>query len=513
MTVHDEVLQVLSARLDGEADPAQRALAERHLEQCAACAATDEAFRRVDALARAALLPAGPPPSAATPFTLAVAERLAAEPTGGQPARSRHPRSRLWPAWVAAMLGVLALVLAAIVVPSVNRAPLPGTTGVPGSAARPNDQPPPEPLTLARVMIRAEQAAAEVRTLTGRFTRTWSGIREASPGTTVTNSYRFVFASPDRLRVEGDRRAYRRLQINDGPAARQVMVWRDNPRPSVRTGMPLVRPQGEDALAPLTEGLTLWSRGELEGPDRPARLTERDGRRVYVLLLRYEWSLVAGPARITHLEVWLDPDTFLPARIQYQDRSRPGRPIRRGDVRYTYERVNGPVPAGSFAVPDGAKVTQDDGFRSMSLERAKARASYKVPEIRALPRPGWRLLRAGYAPVGSQTGTEGLNPPGKDLVVAVYGAGLERLVMTTLSVRDEELWHGRYNDPFGGEGIVRAVEDHRLRAGAFAGTVAHIGKPSDDAPYLWLRSGKLVVTLSGASTSRQLIAAAESLHF
>jgi hypothetical protein len=42
--------------------------------------------------------------------------------------------------------------------------------------------------------------------------------------------------------------------------------------------------------------------------------------------------------------------------------------------------------------------------------------------------------------------------------------------------------------------------------------VATIGLPSDDTPYLWLRStGGVVVTLRGVATVDQLIAAAESL--
>jgi hypothetical protein len=78
-------------------------------------------------------------------------------------------------------------------------------------------------------------------------------------------------------------------------------------------------------------------------------------------------------------------------------------------------------------------------------------------------------------------------------------------------VSDQELGGLRYADPFGSEGILRPTTRYRLRAGAYAGTVAHIGLPSDDAPYLWFRSGGVVVTLTGAATSRQLVAAAESL--
>lgn len=499
MTVHEHVQQTLSAMLDGQVDPEQRFLAERHLQQCEACRAMVAASAGVDTLAREVLLPSGP-----APFEAALAERLAVEPVPGQPLHRLRPRGRLWLAGVAAVLVVLALVLVSIVASPAGRWPLPVPTTTPGPA--------PQLLTLAKVLVRAEQAAARINTLQGRFTRTEHAppTRSGSSGT-VTSGYRFVFASPDQVRVQGGPGAELRLVINDGPAARRVLVGGDGPRPWVSTGVPLVMPQDQDALAPLSDGLTLWFRNRLEDPDRPASLTEREGRSVYVLLLRYEWSMVAGPPQKTHLEVWLDPATFLPVRIQYQDRSKPGRVIVRRDVRYTYDRVNGPVPPGAFAVPPGAVFRGSGQFRSMAPGQARALASYKVPLIGTLPRPGWRLLRSGFAPVGSPTGSEGTNPQGRDLVVAVYGSGLERLVMTTLLVTDQELGQGHYLDPFRGEGIQRLTTRYRLRAGAYTGTVAHIGLPSADAPYLWFRSGEVVVTLSGAATSQQLITTAESL--
>jgi hypothetical protein len=490
VTVHEHVQQVLSASLDGQVDPDQRFLAERHLEQCGTCAAAAERFAQVDRLAREALLPAGP-----APFEAALAERLATE-------RVRHrrgPQRRFWQLGLAAVLAALAVVLASVLVPSTGRRPLPVPTSVPGSQPQ---------LTLAGVLHRAERAASGIQTLTGRFTRTWSDLpsRSGSSGT-VTTRYRFVFASPDRVRVEGDRGAdlEPRLQINDGPAARRVVAFAQGDPPTLTTGVPLVRPQGQDALASLSEGLTLWFRNRLEDPERPASLEPLGGRPVYVLRLRYEWSLVAGPPEITHLEVWIDPGSYLPTRIRYLDRTRPGRVVVRGEVRYTYERVNRPVPPGAFAVPPGAEVGAGGGFRTMTLERATALAAYQVPRVKELPRPGWRLLRAGFAPTGARTGAEGANPPGRDLVVAVYGSGLERLVVTTLLVDGRD-----YADPFGGEGIRRATTRYRLRAGAYAGTVAHLGQPSDDAPYLWFRSHGVVVTLSGAATTDELIAVAES---
>lgn len=201
----------------------------------------------------------------------------------------------------------------------------------------------------------------------------------------------------------------------------------------------------------------------------------------------------------------------LPARIRYLDLGDPARAIVRGEIRYRYERVNRPVPASAFALPPGAMADTSGRFKTMPLERAVALASYQVPQVGRLARPGWRLLRAGFAPTGAPTGAEGANPPGRDLVAAVYGGGLERLVMTTVLVDDRTL-HGReYADPFGGEGSRRATSRYRLRAGAYAGTAAHLGQPSDDAPYLWFRSHGVVVTRSGSATVNQLVATAESL--
>jgi hypothetical protein len=499
VTVHEHVQQVLSAGRDGQVDDDQRFLAERHLEQCGACAAAAEAFARVDALAVTLLVPAGP-----APFEAALAARL--DP---RLARRRPPRRRrFWQLGLAAALAALAVVVVSVLVPSGGRRPLPVPvpTTVPGVQPR---QP-----TLAAVLVRAERAAGDIRTLSGRFTRTWTDLPSRSgSGGTVTSSYRFVFASPDRVRVEAERGAepQPRLQIGDGPAARRVVAFARGDLPVVTTGVPLVRPQDADALAPLSEGLTLWFRNRLEDPARPATPVLREGRPVHVLRLRYAWSLVAGPPLITHLEVWVDPESYLPTRIRYLDRGDPKRVVVRGDVRYAYERVNRPVPPGAFAAPAGAQVQPGGQFRTMPLERARALAAYRVPQVERLPRPGWRLLRAGFAPVGQPTGAEGGNPPGRDLVVAVYGSGLERLVMTTVLVDDQELQGRPYADPFAGEGRPTPTSPHTLRAGAYAGAVAHLAHPSDDAPYLWFRSRGLVVTLSGAATAGELLAAAESL--
>jgi negative regulator of sigma E activity len=538
MSIHDHVLQVLSAMLDGDVDPELRGLAEDHLQRCGRCQRALGDLARVDALAREVLVPSDP-----APFEAALAERLAAEqaapappvpdgqvpvlprgaapvpadrPMARPPARPRRPWARrARRAALAALLLAVALAVASVVVPG-SRGPGERSARGPSPSAQPPTTLAPQQLNLATVLVRAERAVREIRTLRGMFT--WSG-RDLSQE--LQGTYRFVYASPDRLRIQGPPGALFTLRINDGLKARRVWALRDDPRPTLWKGTPLVRPQDEDALGPLATSFSAptWFRGRLEDPDRPAKVQQRNGREVYVLVLERERDALGipgvGAPLITHLEVWVDATTYLPVRIQYQDRSKPGRIVVRQQGRYSYDfkHVNDPVPSEEFAIPPGAQVREDRGFRTMPLKAAVARASYRVPRVGKLPQPGWTLLRAGYAPTGSPTGSEAGNPAGHDLVVAVYGSGLERFVVTTLLVGNQELGRvGGYGDPFGAEGAVRASRRYRLRHGAFAGTVATIGLPSDDTPYLWLRStGGVVVTLRGAATVDQLIAAAESL--
>lgn len=546
MSIHDHVLQVLSAMLDTDVDQDLRGLAEDHLQRCARCQGALGDLARVDVLAREVLLPSDP-----APFEAALAERLAAEraasaaaPPGpdGQllvlprgvatipagrptsrrpadprpPARERRPSAR-WARLAAAAVPLVAALVVASIVIAGSRGPAHRSAQGPSHSTQPPTTVAPHQFNLGAVLVRAERAVREIRTLRGTFT--WSGPdldRE------LEGRYRFVYASPDRLRIQGPPGALFRLRIYDGLGARRVWVLHDDPRAAMRQGTPLVRPQDQDALGPLATSFSAptWFRGRLEDPDGPAKIRRWGGRDVYVLVLERERDALgvpsAGASLITHLEVWVDAVTYLPVRIQYQDRSKPGRMVVREQFRYSYDfkHVNDPVPSTDFTVPPGAKVLEDRGFRTMPLDQAIARASYRVPRVGKLPEPGWTLLRAGYASNGSPTGSEATNPPGHDLVVAVYGNGLERFVVTTLLVSDREVGRGGlYGDPFGAEGAIRASRHYRLRHGAFAGTVATIGLPSDDTPYLWFRSREgVVVTLRGAASVDQLIAAAESLR-
>ena len=95
MSIHDHVLQVLSAMLDGDVDPELRGLAEDHLQRCSRCQTALDAFTRVDVLAREVLLPSDPAAFEAANLVQlgrAVAELAARrEESRGGHWRSDHP--------------------------------------------------------------------------------------------------------------------------------------------------------------------------------------------------------------------------------------------------------------------------------------------------------------------------------------------------------------------------------------------------------------------------------------
>src|SRR5262245_46743352 len=434
---HEHVWQAVSARLDGELDTDQAFLLSCHLDECADCRAVAEAFEKLTVLAREALVPEDP-----APFEAAVAALIAAEPPGARPAaapraahgdhapaagppgpppvRQRPTRRparrarlgrRLAMLGAAALLGLSGLVAVDVFIPSTTPGPYQA-----GPSSRPSLLP--RQVALADVLTRAERVAAEIRTLTGSVKI--SG-REHVDG--VGGTLRFAYAQPDRLWVEGaDPDSMLKLRILDGPNAREVSWFRGDPHPLVRQGRPLVSPQDQDALAPLASGFG-WYGAQLQDAQSPARPQLRDGREVFVLELRRErtYEEITGPPRFTHYEVWVDATTYLPVRIQAQDRREAGKPRVVEDARFTYDQVNGEVPASAFAVPKDARRDtvpgQKSDFKTMSLDQAQERAGYAVTRVGKLPGDGWGLLRAGYATEGRITGAEGGNPGGHDLVV------------------------------------------------------------------------------------------------
>jgi outer membrane lipoprotein-sorting protein len=505
VTVHEDVLQAVSTGMDQRLDPDRAFIVSCHLAECADCLATAGAFARVDALARAQLAPAGPAPfegalaaAIATPEATPVAGSGARRPqAAGRPGRRRPRVARRVLLSAAALVLALAVVVGvAVVIPSTGPGPLP------------------QRVAAAEVLARAERAAAGLSSLQGTFTRTGKELADESTGT-----YRFVYQQPDRLRVEGRGTALFRLRIYDGLRARRVWWLRGDDAPTVAAGLPLARPQGQDALDPLGEAFA-WYGARLTDPGAHADATTRGGdtRQVYVLTLRRErtYEEITGPLGFTHYEVWVDAQTYLPVRIRHRDRREPGAPIVE-ETRFTYDKINQPVKAGAFDVPKGARAIDGGAFTPMPLDRARAMAGDAAPVVRALPGPGWKLLRSGYASVGQITGAEGANPPGRDLVVAVYGLGLARLTVTSLLVTPADLrieggGSRPYEDPFGAEGARRRSRAVRLGGGAFRGTGARLGLPPDRPPYLWFRAGDgVVVTLTGTVTEADLVAAAASM--
>lgn len=514
MSVHEDILQAVSIGMDQRLDPDRAFIVSCHLAECADCLASAGAFARVDALAHARLVPAGPAPfeaalaaalaaPGATPDATSIAGPVAVprvvvpRPEARRPRRRPRVARRLLLTAAAVVTALAVVVGVAVVIPSTGPGPLP------------------QYVAAAEVLARAERAAAQVRSLQGSFTRTGKELAEEFTGT-----YRFVYAEPDRLRVEGNSKALVRLRIHDGREARRVW-WLRGEVPTVAKGLPLARPQGQDVLDPLGEAFA-WYGARLTDPGARADATVRGGdrRKAYVLTLRRERTFeeITGPLGWTHYEVWVDAETYLPVRIRHLDKRQAGASIvEETRFTYDYDRINQPVRKDAFAVPKGAREIDGGAFTPMPLDRARARAGYPIPVVRELPGQGWKPLRSGYARVGQITGSEGGNPAGRDLVVAVYGLGLQRLAVTSLLVMPADLrieggGSRPYEDPFGAEGARRKSRTVRLRDGAFRGTAARLGLPPDRPPYLWFRARDgVVVTLTGTVTEAQLIAAAESM--
>ena len=125
MSTHER--ERLSAYLDGELPPAERALVDAHLRACAECAAFLAEIAAVDAAAAA--LPAEPPDGSFDGFAARVVRRIEA----GSP----RARAQRLPAWTWAVAAALVL---AVVTPLTLRPPRPAVTPTPMVAT-----PEPEP--------------------------------------------------------------------------------------------------------------------------------------------------------------------------------------------------------------------------------------------------------------------------------------------------------------------------------------------------------------------------------
>jgi hypothetical protein len=123
---------------------------------------------------------------------------------------------------------------------------------------------------------------------------------------------------------------------------------------------------------------------------------------------------------------------------------------------------------------------------------------------------GFERAETVTAPEGQPTGSEGMNPPSRDIVSAAWRRGLDRLVVTTRRAGPDP---GAWTDPLAaGEGFLTTPQRVRFRTGALAGTTGELLLDPRATPHIWARTAELVVTVSGDLSRAELLRVAGSLQ-
>lgn len=133
----EEALPLLSAHLDGENSPEEEAALQAHLARCAACREILEAYEAID---RGVARPEADPPEALHANVMAQVRRRA------------RPRRRRW-LGIAAVAAVLALVIAAGRLPSLDRSRADASESAGPAARALSDAPASEEPSLAVELI------------------------------------------------------------------------------------------------------------------------------------------------------------------------------------------------------------------------------------------------------------------------------------------------------------------------------------------------------------------------
>jgi hypothetical protein len=198
-------------------------------------------------------------------------------------------------------------------------------------------------------------------------------------------------------------------------------------------------------------------------------------------------GLRAAPATVI-----IDRPTLLPLGVRSH----------RGITTVNYRRINAPLAAGAFRLPDVGRVyRRDQGFVRASPARAAGPLPY-APELPASVPNGFKRVVSGWAQRSGRTGPEASNPRYASLFGAVYRRGWERIDVTQRLAGAT----GWVSDPFGVECGFQLESAVRVK-----GVPAAYGAGPEITPHVYWRRGKLLYTVSGPFPKKDLVAIAESL--
>jgi hypothetical protein len=275
---------------------------------------------------------------------------------------------------------------------------------------------------------------------------------------------------------------------------------------SERRGLAPGPPDSGPASSILDRGLGSVVRALATGGEGTVKEITYHGHPAWLLDTDIRANLIVPELSPNHLQVTVDQETGFSVRV-----------VATRDDEFVWEtriedlEVDGPVPDDAFRLkfpPDAEVFRSDLGFRRMSLGEVQGFVGYD-PLVPSWIPEGYVLAEVTASRKGSTTGAEGANPPIPDVVSLSYRRGLDQFIVTTRPVGpDATLW----GDPLAsGEGYRDEPERNSFKSGALAGETGKLLIDPLAIPHVWVKTDRLVVTVSGDLTRDELQRVAESL--
>jgi hypothetical protein len=166
--------------------------------------------------------------------------------------------------------------------------------------------------------------------------------------------------------------------------------------------------------------------------------------------------------------------------------------------------VDSPVDPSTFVLnmPTGPNVAHIDyGFRATLLDQVAAVVGYQPVLPTDIP-AGYRIAQITVARQSQATGSEGLDPPSRNVVSVAFRRGFDLIVVSTRSTGvNRSAWY----DPMGtGEGVADQPQRFTVAQGALADAAAELVVTPGGTPHVWAINDHLVVTVSGDASRDEL---------
>jgi hypothetical protein len=233
-----------------------------------------------------------------------------------------------------------------------------------------------------------------------------------------------------------------------------------------------------------------WAVAALAAADDPRVTTgEQDGRPVWVFDAAVEPNKLAGEFGVDHIYAAVDRASQVPLVLRSLSR---GRVVAEQHVEGL--KIGAEIPPGTFdvAVPEHA-IAQDGGWRRVDP------ATADVPDI-DVP-AGYALAEVAVHDEPLAGGPEGMNPATGPVTAYAFRRGIDVLVVTVQPAGSaDNVW----DDPLGAEGIVAGRPVTGVTRGAVVVDMRAV-------PHAWAVAGGRVVTVGGAASGAELVAALRSL--